>query len=108
VLPAGGATPDSLSIYGELGAPKGDVCRVFISHSGKQKRNFVDFLFAEFNKLHPMMNVFLDEYALKAGGDALPAIHRALGDAFVGACSSVVCLYCWQRCIRDCSQLLPP
>jgi hypothetical protein len=57
---------------------------VFISHAGEQKRGFVDFLLDKFNELHPALKVFVDEYTLDKGGDALPAINAALGDAFVG------------------------
>jgi hypothetical protein len=57
---------------------------VFISHAGEQKRGFVDFLLKEFKDLHPALEVFVDEHSLDKGGNALPAMNAALGDAFVG------------------------
>jgi hypothetical protein len=65
--------------------PTGKLCRVFISHAGQEKRGFVAFLREEFKRSHPALDVFVDEYSLKMGGSAMPAIEAALGDAFVGA-----------------------
>jgi hypothetical protein len=61
--------------------PSGELCHVFISHAGEQKRGFVDFLVAAFP---PPLKVFLDEYTLEAGNDAMPAIDASLKDALVG------------------------
>jgi hypothetical protein len=58
---------------------------VFISHAGEEKRGFVAFLREEFKRRYPALEVFVDEYSLKMGGSAMPAIEAALGDAFVGA-----------------------
>jgi hypothetical protein len=76
-------------------APTGKICRVFISHSGKQKRGFVAQLEKAFKELHPTLKVFLDETALIPGDDALPSIHEALGDALVGACKWFVFCLCY-------------
>jgi hypothetical protein len=58
---------------------------VFISHAGEQKRGFVAFLREEFKRSYPALKVFVDESSLEMGGNAMPAIEAALGDAFVGA-----------------------
>jgi hypothetical protein len=58
---------------------------VFISHSGAQKRGFVDFLEARFKDCYPDVKVFLDEYDLRPGDDAMRTMRAALQDAHVGA-----------------------
>jgi hypothetical protein len=74
-----------LGQFGPLGEPEGKDWHVFLSHSGAQKRGFVDFLLKEFNTRYPAVNVFVDEYSLNPGSDALKAMHIALSDAHVGA-----------------------
>jgi hypothetical protein len=83
--PAGGADANSITQGREYRPPTGRQCRVFISHAGEEKRGFVAFLLEEFNRRYPALEVFVDEYSLKMGGSAMPAIEAALGDAFVGA-----------------------
>jgi hypothetical protein len=65
--------------------PTGKLCHVFISHAGEQKAGFVDVLWQEFGRKYPVLKVFVDELSLQKGEGAMPAINRALGDAFVGA-----------------------
>jgi hypothetical protein len=72
--------------FGNLLAPTGRLCRVFISHAGEDKRYIVAFLHEVFKERYPEVEVFLDEESLTPGGAALPGIHAALGDAFVGDC----------------------
>jgi hypothetical protein len=88
ILPAGGGKGrgPSLSQFGPLKEPTGKLFQVLISHAGAQKRGFVDFLAAEFCQSYPALTLFLDEYSLIPGEDALRIFHAALGDADVGAC----------------------
>jgi hypothetical protein len=86
---AGGAQgkEPSLSQFGPLKEPtKKPLFQVFISHAGRQKRGFVDFLEAGFRRSYPALTVFVDEHALVPGEDALQSLHAKLGDADVGAC----------------------
>jgi hypothetical protein len=80
----GGGKGPSLAQFGSLKEAKGQDYQVFISHSGEQKRGFVDFLEAEFANRYPDVKVFLDEYCLKPGDHALKEIHAAMQDAHVG------------------------
>jgi hypothetical protein len=73
--------------YKEAGS--GDRYQVFLSHAGEQKRDFVDFLESRFKTYHPAVNVFLDEYSLPKGGEAMDGICAALRDACVGGCPCI-------------------
>jgi hypothetical protein len=90
VLPTGEEEDDGPSIVQVCGykVPTGKQCHVFISHAGEEKRGFVDFLLADFNKRYPALTVFVDDYSLKVGGDAMSAMSAALQDAFVGTLST--------------------
>jgi hypothetical protein len=79
-LPGG----SSLLDFGPLKAPTGQLCRVFISHAGEQKPEFVEFLREKFQQSYPTVEVFVDEHSLDVGDEALKKIVAALGEAFVG------------------------
>jgi hypothetical protein len=109
--PPGEAGGSTIRQTHEYKPPTGKLCQVFISHAGEQKRGFVDFLRKEFNDRHAALEVFVDQYSLKMGGSAMPAIEAALGDAFVGTLPTmhVPCLCIPQVCLPlFCSACLVP
>jgi hypothetical protein len=93
---------------GPLKEATGKLGQVFISHTGAQKRDFVDFLEAEFNDRFPALTLFLDDYSLPRTADELEGIRGAVEDAFVGKGSIVPCAATPHAADPSCQRWLVP
>jgi hypothetical protein len=71
-----------------------DVCHVFLSHAGEQKKTFVDCLHQLLvregrrgTQRNQCINVFLDQHSLEAGNNAWAAIEEKAQTCLVGTAS---------------------
>jgi hypothetical protein len=68
-----------------------EIIRIFLSHAGPDKRDFVDFLYTLLKEALLSVNVFLDQHSLKYSSVAAERMEKAVHEACVGKTCLWVC-----------------